>query len=103
MRPIWPAARPLPWCRGALRTVCSKYDAQPVATAVAASAAFPILLTPVSFQDYSAECKGQLRSAEWIDIDLSNPYTSYVNLAEYKDARYSDDLRHGPDPFRQID
>jgi NTE family protein len=83
--------------------VCSNYDALPVATAVAASAAFPILLTPVSFQDYSAGCKGQLRSAEWIRIDLSNPYTPYLNLAEYKDARYSNDLRHGQDPFRQID
>jgi NTE family protein len=83
--------------------VCSNYDALPVATAVAASAAFPILLTPVSFQDYSAGCKGQLRSGEWIRIDLSNPYTPYLNLAEYKDARYSNDLRHGPDPFRQID
>ncbi|MBV8088502.1 MAG: patatin-like phospholipase family protein [Alphaproteobacteria bacterium] len=83
--------------------VCSNYDALPVATAVAASAAFPILLTPVSFQDYSAGCNGQLRNAEWIKIDLSNPYTPYLNLAEYKDARYSNDLRHGPDPFRQID
>jgi NTE family protein len=83
--------------------VCSNYDALPVATAVAASAAFPILLTPVSFQDYSAGCSGQLRSVEWIRIDLSNPYTPYLNLAEYRDARYSNDLRHGPDPLRQID
>lgn len=83
--------------------VCSNYDTLPVATAVAASAAFPILLTPVSFQDYSTACKGKLRSGEWIKIDLSNPYTPYLNLAEYKDARYSNDLRHGPNSFRQID
>jgi len=83
--------------------VCSKYDALPVATAVAASAAFPILLTPVSFQNYSDGCRGQLRDGEWIKIDLSNPYTPYLNLAEYKDARYSNDLRHGPNPFRRID
>lgn len=83
--------------------VCSRYDALPVATAVSASAAFPVLLTPVAFDNYAAGCRGQLRSGEWIKIDLSNPYTPYLNLAEYKDARYSNDLRHGPNSFRQID
>ncbi|HEY1431717.1 MAG TPA: patatin-like phospholipase family protein [Stellaceae bacterium] len=83
--------------------VCSKHDALPVATAVSASAAFPILLTPVGFQNYSGGCHGRLRDGNWITIDLSNPYTPYLNLAEYRDARYSNDLRHGPDPFRQID
>lgn len=83
--------------------VCARYDALPVATAVSASAAFPILLTPVGFQNYSDDCKGKLRSGEWIKIDLSNPYTPYLNLAEYKDARYSNDLRKGPNPFRRID
>jgi len=83
--------------------VCSNYDQLPVATAVAASAAFPILLTPVSFKDYSGNCQGRVRPAEWIKIDLSNPYTPYLNLAEYKDARYSNDLRHGPDPYRRIE
>ncbi len=82
--------------------VCSKYNALPVATAVAASAAFPILLTPVAFQDYSTGCLGRLRNGDWIKIDLSNPFTPYLNLAEYKDARYSNDLRHGPNPYRQI-
>jgi len=38
--------------------VRSNYDGLPMATAVAASAAFPILLTPLSFQDYAAGCKG---------------------------------------------
>jgi NTE family protein len=50
-----------------------------------------------------------LRNGEWIGVDLSlppyppNPYTPYLNLAEYKDARYSNDLRHGPNPYRRID
>jgi NTE family protein len=83
--------------------VCSKYDALPVATAVSASAAFPVLLTPVGFQNFSDGCQGQLRNGDWIKIDLSNPYTPYLNLAEYKDARYSNDLRHGPNPYRRID
>ncbi len=89
--------------------ICAKYDALPVASAVAASEAFPILLTPVGFEDYSDGCRGRLRSGEWIKIDLSqppyppNPYTPYLNLGEYKDARYSNDLRHGLNPFRRID
>src|SRR5438105_11983572 len=88
--------------------VCSKHDLLPIATAVSASAAFPILLTPVAFQDYSDGCQGKLRNGEWIRIDLSlppyppNPYTPYLNLAEYKDARFSNDLRHGPNPYRRI-
>src|SRR5262249_29387652 len=40
--------------------VCSNHDALPVATAVSASAAFPILLTPVDFRDYSVGCTGRL-------------------------------------------
>ncbi|HTV46099.1 MAG TPA: patatin-like phospholipase family protein [Stellaceae bacterium] len=83
--------------------VCSDYDALPVATAVAASAAFPILLTPVTFRDYSSGCRGRLRNGDWITTDLGNPYTPYLNLPEYRDARYSNDLRHGPNPFRRID
>ena len=83
--------------------VCSNHDILPIATAVSASAAFPILLTPVSFQDYSVGCAGRLRSGQWIEVDLSNPYTPYLNLSEYRDARYSNDLRHGPNPFRDID
>ena len=86
-----------------LDDVCSNYDALPVATVVSASAAFPILLTPVAFKDYSEGCRGVLRNGEWIRDDLSNPYTPYLNLAEYKDARYANDLRHGPNPYRPID
>jgi NTE family protein len=88
--------------------VCSSYDALPVATAVSASAAFPILLTPVGFQDFSDHCAGRLRNGDWIKVDLSippyppNPYTPYLNLPEYKEARYANDLRHGPNPYRDI-
>ena len=89
--------------------VCSSYDALPIATAVAASAAFPVLLTPVSFQNFSDGCQGRLRSDIWIRVALSippyppNPYTPYLNLPEYKEARYANDLRHGPNPYRRID
>jgi NTE family protein len=82
--------------------VCSSYDALPVATAVSASAAFPILLTPVGFKDFSDGCRGQLRNGQWITVDLSNPFTPYLNLPEYKEARYANDLRRGPNPYRDI-
>jgi NTE family protein len=83
--------------------VCSNHDALPLATAVSASAAFPILLTPVSFQNHSVGCTGHLRTGQWVEVDLSNPYTPYLNLPEYRDARYSNDLRRGPNAFRDID
>ena len=82
--------------------VCSNYDALPIATAVSASAAFPILLTPVAFQNFSKDCAGQLRSGDWIRFALSNPYTPYLNLPRYKEARYANDLRRAPDAFRDI-
>jgi NTE family protein len=82
--------------------VCSDYDALPIATAVSASAAFPILLTPVSFQNFSEGCVGRLRNDDWIKFDLSNPFTPYLNLPKYKEARYANDLRRGPNSFRDI-
>jgi NTE family protein len=82
--------------------VCSNYDALPIATAVSASAAFPILLTPVALQNFSKDCAGQLRKDDWVRFDLSNPYTPYLNLPEYIEARYTNDLRRAPDAFRDI-
>ena len=83
--------------------ICSRHDNLLVSTGVSASAAFPIALTPVAFKNYSGGCPGQLRNGDWFQIDLSNPYTPYLNLSEYRDARYTNDLRHGPSPFRTID
>jgi NTE family protein len=83
--------------------ICSSLDDLKISTGVAASAAFPVLLSPVSFYDYSTGCAGRLRSGEWFQSDLSNPFTLHVNLEEYRDARYSNDLRHGSNAFRKID
>jgi NTE family protein len=76
-----------------------------VSTGVASSSAFPILLSPVSFLDYSAGCAGHLRNGEWFEKDLSDPErdSAHVNLDAYRDARYTNDLRHGKNPFRVID
>jgi len=83
--------------------ICSDFAAFPVSRAVAASAAFPIVLTPLTFENYSAECKGALRNREWIDVALKSSATRQINLPLYLDARYTNDLRRGPNAFRTID
>ena len=83
--------------------ICSAYNSLPISAGVAASAAFPVILSPVSLQDFSSSCAGALRNGEWFADDLSNPYTPLENLEQYRDARYTNDLRHGQDTFRNID
>jgi NTE family protein len=83
--------------------ICSNYDALPVATAVAASAAVPVLLTPAAFKDHSDGCRGRLRNTDWAKLGPSDPYAPYLDLAGYREAHYVNDLRHGSDPDRQID
>ncbi|MBB1076408.1 patatin-like phospholipase family protein [Rhodoferax sp. 4810] len=83
--------------------ICSDLDAQPISAGVAASAAVPIVFTPVAFRNYSAEhCAGRAAPA-WIKRRLQGSYAPYLNLDAFKLARYANDLRHGPDSFRQID
>jgi NTE family protein len=74
-----------------------------VSTAVAASAAVPVVLSPVDFQNHSSDCAGAIRPDIWARVALSNPYSQYLNLPNYRDARYTNDLRRGPYPFRDID
>ena len=82
--------------------ICSDYDALPVATAVAASAAFPVALTPVNLRDFQPNCPGTLlHNAGWAQAEL-NQAQGQVNLAEFRNARYTNDLRHGDHPFRDI-
>jgi len=95
--------------------ICSDFDQEPIAVGVAASAAFPIALTPVPFRNYSigaaadashstspSTCKAR-PIPEWITEHITGKYGPYLDVEEYKRARYANDLRHGPDNFRQID
>ncbi len=82
--------------------ICSDLDSTPITVGVAASAAFPILMSPVNFHNNSVSCPGKPAEAEWISDDLTNPYTQYLNLNEYRDARYSNDLRRGDPKFRDV-
>lgn len=83
--------------------ICSDLDAQAISTGVVASAAVPLLFAPIALQNHSAvHCAGR-PAPQWISKRLKGEYARYLNPDEFKLARYANDLRHGPDTFRQID
>jgi NTE family protein len=74
--------------------LCSDLSRFPLAGAVAASAAFPVLLTPLSLKNYSAApgCAVD-RQPGWMRAALNGSITRYVNLPQYELARETDALR----------
>jgi NTE family protein len=84
--------------------ICAVFDSQAISTGVAASAAVPVVFTPIAFRDYAdtPACAGRPVPA-WVDKRLTGAYAPYLNVDNFKLARYVNDLRHGPDHFRQID
>ncbi len=81
--------------------LCSDLDQLPIAVGVAASAAFPIAFSPMSLRNYSYEgCKAQRPGGGWIDATLNLPLPRYLNLEEYKRARYANALRNGANAYR---
>ncbi len=83
--------------------ICSNLDAQAISTGVAASAAVPVVFSPVALRNHSAaHCAGRPLPA-WVAGRLRGRFAPYLNLDTFKLARYANDLRHGPDSFRQID
>jgi len=81
--------------------LCSDLDQLPLAVAVAASAAFPVALSPMSLRNYSYEdCKSTIPGGGWIAAQLTRPLPRYINLEEYKRARYANALRNGNDAYR---
>jgi NTE family protein len=81
--------------------LCSDLDQLPLSVAVAASAAFPVALSPMSLRNYSYEdCKGHIPGGGWISAELTLPLPRYINLEEYKRARYANALRNGKDAYR---
>ena len=83
--------------------ICSDFDKQPISAGVAASAAVPIATSPVAFRNYSASGCRDNNWPAWIADTLNDPQAPYVNLAEYKRARYANDLRRGAQRFRDIE
>lgn len=81
--------------------LCSDLDQLPLSVAVAASAAFPVALSPMSLRNYSyEECKGAVPGGGWIAAELTLPLPRYINLEEFKRARYANALRNGTDAYR---
>jgi len=84
--------------------ICSDLGALPISVGVAASAAFPVALTPMSLVNYSGSgCAGSIPEDRWIRDNLTLGGPRYINLEEFKRARYANALRRGPDAFRQMD
>jgi NTE family protein len=83
--------------------ICSDLDKSPISVGVGASSAVPVVISPVAFQNYSVQhCRGR-PTPQWILDRLEGRFAPYVNLEEFKLARYANDLRHGNNSFRQID
>jgi NTE family protein len=83
--------------------ICSDLPALPVSVGVAASSAVPIVLSPVDLRNDAVGCTGNLPPAQWISAMLTKSYPRYLDVEEFKRARYANALRHGPDAYRQID
>jgi len=83
--------------------ICSDLDSQRVSTGVAASASVPILFAPIALENFSeSRCQGRPIPHRTQKI-LRSPYELYINPLNFREARYTNDLRHGPDAFRKID
>jgi NTE family protein len=75
--------------------ICSDLGALPLAAAVAASADFPVALSPMTIRNYSRDCTVHPPVPGWVTYDLSqDALARYLDLEEYKAARYSAALRH---------
>lgn len=82
--------------------LCSNLASLPIATAVSASAAFPILLSPVTLQDFSQGCAGTRHIGSMGAYLAGNPAGPFVNFDQYEEALYENDLQHGDSPRTDI-
>lgn len=83
--------------------ICSDLDAQAISSGVAASAAVPVVFTPIALRNHSVDhCPGRALP-RWVTNRLDGRFAPYLNLETFKLARYANDLRRGPDRFRDID
>jgi NTE family protein len=82
--------------------ICSDLSALPVSVGVASSAAFPVLLSSVDLKNDAVGCIGKPPADPWIQKDLDRRYTRYLDVEEYKRARYANTLRHGEGADRDV-
>ena len=88
---------------GRFDDICADFDRESISVGVAASSAVPIVLSPVALRNYSATDCRDASAPAWIAKRLNGRYAPYVNVEEFKLARYANDLRHGENSFRAID
>ena len=88
---------------GRFDDLCSDLSRFPVAAGVAASAAFPIFLTPLSLKNWSDQpgCVVPRRPG-WVEAALTGNITRYVNLPQYKLALETDGLRNNKVQYEHL-
>lgn len=65
--------------------LCADLDSFPVARAVAASSAFPVLLNSMTVDSYNHQKPGcEYKYSEWVDLAIKNPF---INFRRYNTAR----------------
>jgi NTE family protein len=83
--------------------ICSDLSSLPISVGVSASAAFPILLSPVDLKDYAGTpCVGNTPIPQWVTADLTKRATPFLDVEEFKRARYAYSLRRGEGAFRDV-
>ncbi|MFO0997852.1 MAG: patatin-like phospholipase family protein [Alphaproteobacteria bacterium] len=82
--------------------ICSDFDRTLLSVGVVSSAAFPIALTPMNFQNHSVERCRDVKMPQWIERSLSSRSEPYLDIEAFKRARYANDLRRGPNAFRDV-
>lgn len=79
--------------------LCSDLAQLPISIGVSASAAFPVALSPQSLRNYSYEGCSQ-PMPQWVTKELTKTLPRYLNIEEFKRARYAYALRNGEGAYR---
>lgn len=77
--------------------ICADLDQLPISTSVAASAAVPIIFSPMALRNYSVSNCPNRGMPQWISTKINKSLAPYLNIDDYRSARYAYDLRGGKD------
>jgi NTE family protein len=77
--------------------ICADLDQLHISTSVAASAAVPIIFSPMALRNYSSSNCPNRAMPQWVTANLNKPLAPYLNIDDYRVARYTYDLRGGKD------
>jgi NTE family protein len=82
--------------------LCSNLAELPVSAGVAASAAFPIALTPVSLKNWTSDACRVNPRPQWIESAVTRPFNRYGNLARYKSSLEAERVRNRTVRYRHL-